>query len=363
MSIKIPPAPAQRRFISSKSASLKLLLALVALGLAGACFESSEPPAAETVALTGSLADAPTGEKKPAGEEPAEEPAPFFDTRKWNAYVDLNNDLEENFYPALHTYFKAFGNSLEYSPAENQSAVDGFIGAMSSPGQLEREIDRALAAAQNPKTSLDEATGEMALRLKTLWDSLQRSRDYHLSPRLGDQAAQETHAAIYESYLAFEASYAHFRRILNEQDSERRKQDLADMRQRGLVIRPSMLQVVDDAQAIQDFLNNQGITSVTLPSLTMDSFRPLYESLMVSLTQYAMALEGSRQSGREGLDNSRLAAFTQGLQAVKLSAESLIQRHRDKARVEENPHLHIGTPENYNQELGRLVDLYNSAIH
>lgn len=357
----------------------RILLLLTLSSFCSGCLDS-EPDAGTNAppAVTGSLlpeggeageagpSDAASADGAAALEGRSDNLVQVFDTRKWNTYVDLNNDLEERFYPALHNYFKAFGNSLEYQPTTDPADIESFIAAMSSPGQLTRDIDKALAAARNPKTNLDEATGEMASSLKILWDTMVKSRDYHKSadsPAAPEEAAKEAHTNIYESYLAFEASYAYFMKILNEQDAERRKQDLADMRAQGLAIRSSMLQLVDDAQAIQDFLNNQGITSVTLPSLKLENFQALYESLMVSIGQYVMALDDPAQPIREGLDNNRLAAFSQGVQAVKDSAGSLIKRHRDKARVEESPELHIGTPENFSQELGRLVDLYNSAIH
>ena len=359
----------------------KLFILLIFSVFCLACFDSGqeETQVKAPPAVTGSIrpenstdgnsATSPEPTSAPSSaptNEGAEKLVQVFDTKKWNTYVDLNNDLEERFYPALQNYFKAFGNSLEYQPADNPADIEDFITAMSATGQLSKDIEKALSAAKNPRTNLDEATGEMAASLKILWDTMHKSRDYHLSPDSTEThqvAAQEAHTNIYESYQAFEASYANFMKILNEQDAERRKEDLADMRAKGLAIRPAMLQLVDDAQAIQDLLNSQGITSVTLPSLKLESFLSLYETYMVNMTQYTMTLDDAAQPGREGLDSVRLADFTLGVQAVKISADNLIQRHKDKARVEDLPELHIGTPENYSYELGQLVNLYNSVIH
>jgi len=290
-----------------------------------------------------------------------------FDTEKWNTYVDLNNDLAVNFYPVLNNYFQAFGNRLEYDPPKSPADIQRFVEALEASGQLNRDIEKALAAAEGSQSSLDTATAEMAGNLKKLWDSLEKSRDYHLAPNVPEEvreaAGAAAHTDIYETYLAFEASYTRFMTVLNEQDSARRRMDLAEMRSKGLVVRPAMLRIIDDAQTIQDTLNRLGISSDNLSALDMAEYKPLYDKFLKGIDEYVETLESKSQIRKENLDSSRISTFTARVRTVRESAENLIKRHRDGAVPSEEPELHSGTPENFSQELGQLVELYNWTIH
>ncbi|MDR1045508.1 MAG: YiiG family protein [Candidatus Adiutrix sp.] len=298
-------------------------------------------------------------------ERPEENSAQSAEIEKWNLYVDFGNHLETGFNLALSEYFKAFGNRPDYRPAERVEYVSDFIAAMGAEQSLSRDIEKTLAAAEGSDKELDQATYEMSLQLQALWANLRRARDFHDAggyPQDNPGLARETHSRIYESYLGLEASYSRFRDLLNKEDSERRRQDLREMTESGLVLRPAMLRLIDDAQALQDHLLSRGLQAANLAELDLEALRPYYESYIRSFDDFEKANE-SVKAAREGLAGQVLPRFRSQAAALTVSIRRLIELRRRGLDLDGDPENTPGGPENIGLELGRLVDLYNEAIH
>lgn len=286
---------------------------------------------------------------------------------KWNSYVDLGNSIDISFYQAMNAYFDAFGNGPDYKPDAPAEAVDRFTAAMASPSELSRAIGQAaLMSAKEPKTDLDLAVEEVTPHLQVLWEALIASRDHHAGRKHlleGDALAADLHSRIYDAYQGLAATYDRFRDILNQTDTARRKTDLQTMIGKGLVIRPAMLKLLDDAQALQDFLSSRSVTSGTLAGLDLETFEPLYDEFVLSFREYEKAAADQTQTKKERLKEEIVRDFNQQAAKVRGSADELVERRRNKAATWGDPRETVGSPEHFAAVLGELVDLYNSGLN
>ncbi len=346
------------------------------------CLQSEDQPRNAEPEIVTSLQASLKEEPQPAPKAEAK-PEVKVDRKaeieKWNSYVDLANEIETGLNPALNKYFEAFGNGPTYQPANREAKTRNFIAALSSPGQLAETIDQALLmAAREPKSDLDQNVSELAAHLKTLRQHLLRAREYHAAspdqegdstpsasgefqPSAPDEA-QALHAKIHDAFQNFTAAYGRFRDGLNRADAERRKRDIQEMDDQGLVIRTAMLGLIDHAQELQDMLSSHSITSETLQALDMDQFSPLYDEFMKSADNFEKTLADPQQPAREKLKLQTLGGFTQQLMVVRASATSLMARYQLKTKALPFPEETPGTPEHFGRVLGDLVDLYNAAV-
>jgi hypothetical protein len=306
---------------------------------------------------------------------------------KWNSYVDLANELETLFLPALSAYLETFGHSPEYQPIQGSGLIANyFLVLMESPEDFSRTLERAGKAAADQGDELDRAVQELVPYLEALWADLGRSRNWHLSRRVearenqdetGELRArldspEEVHARIFASYQGFAATYERFRAALTRAGQARRQKDIQVLREKGLVIQPALLEILDAGQSLQDYLNVRQVSGAA--PVKPEELRPFLDRL----ESVAKTLETARASGREGLASGReglaagregLASGREGLAAGRedLSEEALVEfcdqlqvvRAEAGALAGDGKTSRKSSPESLALALGRLVDIYN----
>ena len=330
-----------------------LLICFLVLIFTGCSGESQKPAASE--------AEPAAAETAAAGRK--------AEIQKWNSYVDLGNALDTSFYRAINSYFDAFGNGAEYRPSERSELVEEFRAALADPAPLAAAIGQALAmSSKEPKNELDQAVFEITGHLGELWSGLTRFRellDAEAAPESADPevARRQLHKKIYEAYQGLAGTYGRFRDTLNKADSERRKEDIQAMRDKGLVLKPAMLKVVDNAQSLQNLLSSRYITSSTLGTIPEAELRPYLDELVQSAADFAKVMEQTDKSGPEGLKAKPLADFQAQAQVVSDSAAGLDRRIRLLEPTPADPENVTGTPEHFGRMVGLLVDNYNSALY
>jgi hypothetical protein len=282
---------------------------------------------------------------------------------KWNSYVDLANEMEAIFLPALNAYLETFGHSPEYQPTQGSGLIASyFLVLMERPEDFSRTLDRAARPAANQGEELDQAVQELIPYLKTLWTDLGRSRNWHLERREGGRESQgetgelrvrldspeDLHARIFTAYQGFTATYERFRGILTRAGQERRQKDIQELRGKGLVIHPALLEILDAGQSFQDYLNVRQVSGTTPGD--PEELRPFLDRL----ENAAKTLETALAAGgdREGLSEEALVEFRDQLQVVRTEAEAL-------AKGGERTGGRRSPPESLFLALGRLVDIYN----
>jgi len=287
------------------------------------------------------------------------------EVEKWNSYVDLAHELEALFLPALNAYLETFGHSPEYQPAQGSGLIANyFLVLMERPEDLGRVLDQARGLAEQGEGELDQAVRELWPYLQVLWIDLKRSRDYHQNkeetvPDLPEETGElrvrldspeETHARIFAAYQGFAATYDRFRQNLNRAGQERRQKDIRELREKGLIIQPALLEILDVGQALQDYLNFRHISGAAPAGLKPEEIQPFLDRLKKS----AGALEVARSPGieLEGFSAEALNEFYDQWQVVLAEADLLVAGPGDgggrKVRLEDLA-----------RALGRLVDIYN----
>jgi len=281
---------------------------------------------------------------------------------KWNRYVDLANEMEALFLPALNAYLETFGHSPEYQPTQGSGLIANyFLVLMEKPEDFSRALDRAAKTSASQGEELDQAVRELIPYLKDLWADLGRSRAWHL--KRGEEAREskgeagelrvrldgpeDVHARIFTAYQGFVATYERFRGVLTRAGQERRQKDIQELRGKGLVIHPALLEILDAGQGLQDYLNIRQVSLASPGELKPEELRPFLDRL----ENAAQTLETALASGREGLPEKALLEFRDQLQEVRAEAAALAGETAGRGR---------GSPESLALALGRLVDIYNT---
>ena len=297
--------------------------------------------------------------------EPSALPAPVSSAgedgvEKWNRYVDLAHELEALFLPALEAYLETFGHDPEYKPLQGSGLIANyFLVLMDRPEELSLVLDRPWGTADQGATELDQAVRELAPYLKALWTDFKRSRNYHLNktaPDLPEETAElrvrldspeELHARIFTAYQGFAATYERFRETLNRAGQQRRQKDIQALRGKGLVIHPTLLEILDAGQGLQDYLNVRQVSGAPPAGLKPEELRPFLDRLESG----ANILEAARtaDSGLEGLSAEALIEFHDQLLVVLGEAQTLAGSDESGGRKSEA----------LARSLGRLVDIYN----
>ena len=319
-------------------------------------------------AAGGPAAAAAAGLPPSAGEGDAEV------VEKWNRYVDLANEMEALFLPALNAYLETFGHSPKYQPAQGSGLIANyFLVLMEKPEDFSRALDRADKTAGSQGEELDQVVQELIPYLKALWADLGRSRTWHLKrgeevrePKgeAGELRArldgpEDLHARIFTTYQGFTATYERFRGVLTRAGQERRQKDIQELRGKGLVIHPALLEILDAGQGLQDYLNIRQVSLASPGELKPEELRPFLDRL----ENAAQTLETARAAGGEGLSEEALVEFCDQLQAVRAEAAALAGGGETTGAGEtagETTGRRRSSPESLALALGRLVDIYNT---
>jgi len=298
--------------------------------------------------------------------EPAARPASLpsagesgAEVEKWNRYVDLAHELEALFLPALEAYLETFGHDPEYKPLLGSGLIANyFLVLMDRPEELSLVLDQPWGSADQGGTELDQAVRELAPYLKSLWTDLKRSRNFHLNKAALDlpeetgelrvrlDSPEELHARIFTAYQGFAATYERFRETLNRAGQQRRQKDIQALRGKGLVIHPTLLEILDAGQGLQDYLNVRQVSGAPPASLKPEELRPFLDRLESGAIILESAL--AADNGFEGLSAEALVEFHDQLLVVLGEVQTLAG---EGSGVRKSGALA--------RSLGRLVDIYN----
>ena len=359
-----------------------ILISLLSLTMwPGVGCKSDNPPKkpSQVSSLTGSLKEPVEPKKETTPEAKA---AKKIELKKWNIYVDLSNELETTFQPAMNAYFAAYGHGAEYKLTESAMELEAFRQTMGTPDQLAKLAEEAWKLAtpkdpaqepnKNSSNDLDKAVIELLAQFRTLWENLVEASKK--IPTVGSNPTDGTtpaptdvdpkvlHSKIYESYHNFIATHRNFQTILSQAALTRRKRDIQEMKQDGLILRSAMLNLIDAGQTLQNNLNSRNITSITLGVADPNDLLPLFASFQRSVEEFDSSLSDPKQLDREKLKLASLEMFKQQLTIVKASATSLVARLKLQTAGEPFSDKTPGTPEHFARELGTLVDKYNSIV-
>jgi hypothetical protein len=284
------------------------------------------------------------------------------DVEKWNSYVDLANELEALFLPALNAYLETFGHDPEYHrPApESRLVASYFLVLMEKPEDFSLVLSAAEAAAGQGAQGeeLDLAVRELAPYLKALWTDLGRSRNFHrdqASPEPPDETGElrvrldspeELHARIFASYQGFTATYERFREAMNQAGQKRRQEDIQGLRRRGLALHAALLETLDAGQGLQDYLNVRRISGAPPGGPAPEELRPFLDRLEGAARSLMETAARAGGEDLEGLSAEALLKFREQLVAVRAEAAGLAEGG-------------ASSPETLARALGRLVDIYN----
>lgn len=286
------------------------------------------------------------------------------EVKKWNSYVELNNDMTTRFFQPLELYFRAFGRTAEYRPAAEHHDLVNFVSSLTSTEDFGESIKTSLLAASAADTDLDGAARKMLPHLAELWSLLSQSRDYHAAQAYlkdGHARAADLHARLQAAHTLFSPAYQEFSRLLHKRDAERRKADIEAMINQKLRLKPAMLRAVDAAQNMQDYLNAQDNTPETILNLEPAAFIALFneysragdEFLLLDIEEGDFLKEGLKEEPND---------FRLRLQEVSESARPILAYCQGIQNGEAATSTKLVDLEIFSINIAKMVDSYNLTI-
>lgn len=278
---------------------------------------------------------------------------------KWNAYVNLANEMDRTVDSLLGVYEHRIGTG-DYKVDKKKF---DYVKQTTDPKYFVKNIDQAAEyAAKEPKSPLDRSVADLTPAMKSLWLLLHTVDEYYAQKAyIDDDFARG--AELHREVLAARAVYLplkdEFMIALTTQEEEQRASELKAMREEGLLIRVAMLEVVMAAQAVQGELAEQEINSKTLPKLNLEALRPSYDALNKGVTELEQAAAKPGQIPKEGIREESARMFVGKANDVRAGVRGMIERAQQGK--DGGIGSSIGSPEQFNRDLSLLITYYNSA--
>ena len=284
---------------------------------------------------------------------------------KYNAYVRLNNLMTGRINEVLVHYFEKFG-------AEKQPVIeDNFSFIMLDVVEQDRAvIDQAkgFIASKPAFASADPAATKLIPAIQDLLAVLDEMKVYYDSKGYVDDdfaTGKELHAKLLTAYEAYDKSAQGYYTALQKMGDEQRLADLQEFKKAGQDIRYNALKFMIDAEATVMEIEAQGIHAANVLELDLAKFKAKYEVMTADLTALTTLSKDKDQIQKEGLNEFAIRSYVEAATEAKVGASNIIERIRNKEPVSDSDlsgqflDSTEGTPETFNQLIGKAVERYN----
>ncbi|MDR1464528.1 MAG: YiiG family protein [Oscillospiraceae bacterium] len=287
------------------------------------------------------------------------------EVQKYNAYIDLSNDLSE-LYKSLDDYEEKFGWDAE---PQYGSSFSGF--SMYSVTSLRNHLQTAAGlAGKNPANVADAAMKAMAEPLGDYVDQMVAAKEYYDAKSFVDDnfvKGKAVHAYLVEHYDEVDELVTVFWEKIDEMTAETDKKELERYQKDGQTVHYNCLNVLIAAQNVSAYVSDASVADF-LDNLTEADYKVVYDQYVAAYDQYMTDVGDDSNAGKEE-NIMTLSTFTSDVKDFKASAAELLLYLREKksfgSTYENNPTLAKmtdGTPENIRKLCSDMVSNYNTWV-
>ncbi|WP_343059887.1 YiiG family protein [Saccharibacillus deserti] len=284
---------------------------------------------------------------------------------KYNAYVMLNNLMRGRIDEVLIHYFEKFGTEKQPVIEDNFSFI--MLGVVEQDRAV---IDQAkgFIASKPAFASADPAAAKLIPAIQDLLAVLDGMKVYYDSKGYVDDdfaKGKELHAKLLAAYEAYDKSAQDYYTALQKMGDEQRLADLQEFKNAGQDIRYNALKFMIDAEATAMEIEAQGIHAANVLELDLAKFKAKYDVMTADLTALTTLSKDKDQIQKEGLNEFSIGSYVQAATEAKVGASNIIERIKNKEPVSDSDlsgqflDSTEGTPETFNQLIGKAVERYN----
>lgn len=293
---------------------------------------------------------------KPAASTQEEKPGTEAAAWKYAGYSALDIYIHGEIADVLERYGERFGHKEKFALRKEAHLEWGVNLELKESYKLAEYTE--LAAKQPALPEVDDAVTKLAPKLEDLVKTLGEIDTYYrLKFYVDDNFAKgkTLHEQLQVLLKDWEPLAEDFTVNLHQLLMKQRELDLADFKANDQMIRYHALASIMAAEAIEDELIRQGVTSETLNGLDAASYRVLYDRLTEEVAQYIALADDPERVKQEGLEtyNSYGNMLKHKTMLVKASATDLLQRAEQSRTFDE--HNKDGTPKDYKKKLQEAI--------
>lgn len=301
---------------------------------------------------------------KPAVSTQEEKHGTEAAARKYAGYLALDIYIQDQITDVLERYGERFGHKEKFALHKEAHIDRGVDLELKETYKLAEYTE--LADKQPALPEVDGAVTKLAPKLEDLVKTLGEIDTYYRFRFYVDDdfaKGKTLHEQLQVLLKDWEPLAEDFTVILHQSLMKQRELDLADFKANDQMIRFHALKSIMAAEAIEDELIRQGVTSETLNGLDVASYRVLYDRLTEEVAQYIALADDPEWVKQEGLDtyNSYGNMLKHKIMLVKASATDMLQRAEQSRTFDE--YNKDGTPKDYKKKLQEAILEYYVFIN
>ena len=276
--------------------------------------------------------------------------------RKYAGYSALDIYIHSQIADVLERYGERFGNTETFDLRKEADLDRGVNLELKETNKLVEYTE--LTDKQPALPEVDNAVTKLAPKLEDLVKTLGEIDTYYRFRFYVDDdftKGKALHGQLQALLKEWEPLAEDFTVILHQSLMKQRELELADYKANDQMIRYHALESIIAAEAIDDELTKQGMTSETLNGLDVASYKGLYDRLTEKVAQYIAMADDPERVNREGLDDYNLYGnmLKHKIMLVKASATDLLQRIEQSRTF--NEYNKDGTPKDYKKKLQEAI--------
>lgn len=198
--------------------------------------------------------------------------------KKYQSYIEFNNDIVDCYNNSINLYFKSKGNSETVKHKYNPNEVD--MGPILKQKYEVVDIVRK-AANSDPKMEIDEDVIKLADATEKVYDLIGEIYcAYGGQEEYGkktDKTKEELHKEIYTYVKEYDAIYNNFSNKLESMSIENMSKELEQYKEDGDMDSYHTLNVLIKSEEIYKYFTDNNITNENLFSMNLDEYKKLLD--------------------------------------------------------------------------------------
>lgn len=279
---------------------------------------------------------------------------------KYNAYIDLNNFMNDRLYTVIDSYFSRVAMQPEFAMQENNT--DFWCNSLGESYFAQLDLVEGFAESEPPMPEVEEASKNLLAVMRPMMETFDEIYNYGELKTYKDDdyaGAAELHAKLWPLFEAYQPLEEAYYEAVNTIASAQEAEDLKYFEENGLVAHFTYSSLINKAQEIQGAIYDQNVFDENILELDVEALTPLYDEF-VQLVTDSLAITEEQIKEEGGFSTSMLQS---AIKDTKVSLTNIFERVKEQRALESyelnSAFPASGTIAEFNEEIGALIDQYN----
>ncbi|WP_129599723.1 DUF3829 domain-containing protein [Anaerophilus nitritogenes] len=275
---------------------------------------------------------------------------------KYNAYVEVNNFMEQRFYEVLAYYYKGFGLDKDIYSTNVGSVVISSV----SGTELDMFLKNLQVYTKEPTMKeLDVAAKELEPTIVELIHILSDAEFYYDSKNYVDDNFEEgrkLHTQICAGYEDYEMKKEKFTNAMKKLCYEQTQKDMQNYIKNNEHIKACSIRYMLTAVEMFDELQKQNINQENILSIDQEKFTDQYNHLLQDINKLIDRVNDPSNHEKTQFEKNNFRDFIDYAQKTKASAADILNSLNKKDSS-------LGSPEKFYSNVRTMIYYYNRVVY